>query len=82
MKEQVYTVLQNLSGSEFVVEDANLQTDLGLDSFDMVTLLLELEETFGIRLDETDMNPFDLVTVRDVDALVSKYMGDTHEKEG
>ena len=45
----------------------------------MVTLLVELEDTFGITLDESDMNPFDLITAADVILLVEKYGGDTDE---
>ena len=33
------------------------------------------EETFGIELDETDMNPFELTTVQSVINMVSKYCG-------
>ena len=41
----------------------------------MVTLLVEIEKTFGIELDEADMNPFDLTTVQDVVDMVGKYCG-------
>ena len=45
----------------------------------MITLLLEIEETFEIELDESDMNPFDLNTVEDAVKLVEKYRGDENE---
>ena len=39
-----------------------------------------IEDEFQIVLDESDMNPFDLVTVEDVVKLVTKYMeGDNYE---
>ena len=45
----------------------------------MVTLLIMVEDGFNIVLDESDMNPFDLLTVNDVIALVNKYVGDKDE---
>ncbi len=70
---KVREVLTGLSGIGDFPEDAELQRDLGFDSILLVTLLLMLEETFGITLEEADMNPFDLVTVRQVVALAEKY---------
>lgn len=57
------------------VEDLNkeLIKDLALDSLRLVMLLVNLEETFEIELDESDMNPFQLITVQDVVNLVNKY---------
>jgi acyl carrier protein len=46
----------------------------------MVTLLMMIEDEFQIVLDESDMNPFDLITVEDVVKLVAKYLeGNNHE---
>ena len=44
-----------------------------MDSLRLVTLLVTLEDTFGIRLDEADMDPFRLKTVEDVIDLAEKY---------
>ena len=65
---------------EITDNNASLQEDLALDSLAMVMLLIEIEEAFGIELDESDMNPFELNTVQDVIVLVSKYFGDENEK--
>ena len=35
---------------------------------------LQLEETFGVELNEDDMNPFGLRGVEDVMALVEKHL--------
>jgi acyl carrier protein len=59
---------------ESVDENALLAKDIGLDSLGMVTLLVMLEDEFRIELNESDMNPFDLLTVGDVIRLVEKYM--------
>lgn len=73
---RVLIMLQELSGLDDILIEDNLQNDLGLDSITMVTLLLEIEEEFRITLDESDMNPFDLITVADVVVLVEKYVGE------
>ena len=40
-----------------------------------------LEETFRITLDESDMNPFDLINVRHIVDLVKKYIGGESNEE-
>lgn len=73
IEEKVKKILSKLSGEEFVENDASLQEKLALDSLLMVTLLVEIEETFGVELEETDMNPFELTTVQSVVDMVRKY---------
>lgn len=73
--DKVCIILSELSGMETICLEHELQSDLGFDSLQMVTLLMMLEENFQITLDESDMNPFDLITVSDVFKLVKKYTG-------
>ena len=81
IKEKVVEILKGLSGKNEIKESDKLQDDIGLDSLGMVTLLVEIEDTFLIELDESDMNPFDLSCVSDVVELVEKYSEVSHEKE-
>lgn len=81
-KNKISKILNKLTGFENIKPEENLQLDLAMDSITMVTLLIEIEETFGITLDESDMNPFNLVTVNDIVKLVNKYIGEDSEKEG
>ncbi len=78
--EKVTNILTELSGVETVTLESRLQDDLTLDSLHMVMLLVELEDKFEIVLNESDMNPFNLVTVEDVVNLVGKYCGDSDEE--
>lgn len=71
--EVVEKVLRKISGIECFRPKDRLQEDLGFDSLDLVTLLVELEEACEIEFDESDMNPFDLATIADVMALIDKY---------
>ena len=75
LNESVIEIIYNLCGDDNIELESRLQDDLGLDSLLMVTMLVVLEETFDVQLDESDMNPFDLVTVSDVIALAEKYCG-------
>lgn len=73
--KKVENILVELSGENNIKNDMTLQEDLLLDSLLMVTLLIEIEETFNIQLDESDMNPLELTTVKSVIDLVNKYIG-------
>ena len=79
--DKVCVILSELSGIETICLEHELQSDLGLDSLQMVTLLMMLEEKFLITLDESDMNPFDLVNVWQVVDLVEKYAGGENNEE-
>ena len=71
----IIAILFDLSGSKNINLEHELQGDLGLDSLQMITLLIMVEDKFNILLDEADMNPFDLITVSNVVDLVKKYVG-------
>ena len=79
IETKVKEILCELSGEETIENTDHLQEDLALDSLMMVTMLVEIEETFEIELDEVDMNPFDLGTVQNVIDMVAKYCGDENE---
>ena len=81
IEEKVKGILSELSGEDTVKSEATLQGDLALDSLSMVTLLIQIEEIFGIELDESDMNPFELNTVSSVIELVNKYGGENYEED-
>lgn len=79
--DKVTIILSELSGMDNICLEHNLRSDLALDSLQMVTLLMMLEENFQIVLDESDMNPFDLITVWHVVNLVEKYIGGESNEE-
>lgn len=79
--DKVSVILSDLSGIKIICLEQELQSDLGLDSLQMVTLLVMLEESFQITLDESDMNPFDLINVWQVINLVKKYIGGDTDEE-
>ena len=79
IKSQVTEILEDICAIELTDETATLKNDLQMDSLRMVMLLIMIEDTFEIELDESDMNPFALITVQDVIDLVVKYK---YESEG
>lgn len=79
VQERVFNIIRELSGVENISLESSLQGEIYLDSLSMVTLLIMVEDGFNIVLDESDMNPFDLITVNDVVALVKKYVGNEDE---
>ena len=78
-KSRVLAILEELCSIS--IQDFNLilVQDLGMDSLRMVMLLVTIEDTFEIELDESDMNPFSLITVQDVVNLAMKYVSNTRE---
>ena len=79
--EKISEILSELTGIDSINTKDSLQADLGLNSIQMVTLLIMIEDTFGIFLNEEDMNPYDLVYVYQVIDMVKKYIkGDENEE--
>ena len=74
IQKQVFEIVEELCLMPVQDTSVTLTVDLSLDSLRMVMLLVTLEDTFEIELDESDMNPFSLITVQDVVNLVMKYV--------
>ena len=50
--------------------------DLGFDSLKMVELMVDLEDTFNIEINESDLNPAMLEKVNHIYVLMEKYTGE------
>jgi acyl carrier protein len=55
------------------LEDSKLKDDLGFDSLKIVELMIAIEDSLGIRIDESDLDPNLIITVADLHNLVKKY---------
>lgn len=73
-KEKTLALLKGYTHQDEIHETDRLKADLGMDSLSFVMLLVELEENFHFKMDESDMSPYTMETVTDVFALVEKYM--------
>lgn len=67
MKEKVLEILANLRPEFDFTEDVDFIEEGMLDSFDVVTLVSDLDSTFGISIDGMDILPENFATV---DAII------------
>ena len=73
MKEKVNEILKEKSFCDEITSELKLKEDLGLDSLNMVELMVELEDKFNIEIEESDLDPASLQTVSQIYDLVEKY---------
>lgn len=71
MFERIKEILLQYTGSEgcVITESSNLKEDLNLDSFDIMNIVIELEDVFGIRL--SDKDTVKLITVKDIQKVLA-----------
>ena len=79
IEKQVIQLLEEIGVLTISDTSMTLAEDLGFDSLKLVMLLVLIEDSFEIELDESDMNPFELLCVEDVVQLVKKYVAPTEE---
>lgn len=73
MKEKIIEILTDLRPEfDFAEEGVNFIEEGMLDSFDMVSLVDELEEQFDIKIDGVDVVAANFSTVANIEALLKK----------
>ncbi len=73
IKEIVVTVLElSQDDADMIDEDTDL-TEYGLDSMTCVEVVVNLEEEFGITVDEEDLLVENMSTIAGIKDLVEKY---------
>ena len=70
MKEKIIEILMDLVPDFEYSDDAKLLEDGILDSFDIVNLVLEINEEFGINIGAEDVNEDNFETVDSILKLV------------
>ena len=73
--ETIYQILNSLRPEFDFKESKNFIEDGLLDSFDIVTLVSELEEKFGIMIDALDIVPEKFESVDVIAELIKKNGG-------
>jgi acyl carrier protein len=72
MKNQIIEILNGIRPEfEFGLE-TNFISQGMLDSFDLITLVTELDEAFGISIDGTDILPENFESIDSIEALLIK----------
>ena len=74
IEDKVMEMLEDLCNEKITDTATQLQSDLHMNSLQLVMMVVMIEETFNIELDESDMNPFKLINVHDIIELVKKYV--------
>ena len=66
MLEKIRNILVNYTETdlESIVGETDLQKDLGLNSFDVINIIVDFEDTFGIEIPDEDVRQF--VTVNSI----------------
>lgn len=72
MKEKIIAILNDLRPEFSFTEDVDFIEEGMLDSFDIVSLVDELEEVFGIKIQGIDVIPSNFSTVENIIALLKK----------
>ena len=72
MKEKVLEILSNLRPEFDFTEDVDFIEEGMLDSFDVVTLVSDLDSTFGISIDGLDIVPENFSSVDSIINLLKK----------
>ena len=73
MKEQIIKILTELRPEfDFTQEGVNFIEEGMLDSFDVVSLVSDIEEEFGVLIDGTEILPENFCTVESIEALIKK----------
>ena len=72
MKEKIIAILNELRPEFNFTEGVDFIEEGMLDSFDIVSLVDELEETFAIKIEGIDVIPSNFSTVDNIIALLKK----------
>lgn len=72
MKDKIKEILQGLRPEFDFTEGINFIGEGMIDSFDMVNLVNELEESFGIIIDGIDILPENFSSLEAIENLVNK----------
>ena len=72
MKDKILSILSEIRPEFDFSEDVNFFEEGMLDSFDIVTLIAELETQFDIKIAGIDVTPENFSTIDSIEALVKK----------
>lgn len=72
MKDKVLEILANIRPEFDFSDDVNFIEEGMLDSFDVVTLVADLDSTFGISIDGVDIVPENFSSIESIINLLKK----------
>jgi acyl carrier protein len=78
--EEILAILEDLRPEFDFKESENFIDDGYLDSFDILTLISEIEEKYNISIDGLDVVPENFETVETIANLIKKSGGEIESK--
>ena len=72
MREQVIEVLKSHFGDKPIEDNSHLMDDLGADEFDIVDVIVQIEEKLNITIPEEET--FDIMTVSQLLEVVGNHV--------
>ena len=72
MKNKIIEILNGIRPEFDFGTEINFISQGMLDSFDLITLVTELDESFGISIDGTDILPENFESAEAIEALLKK----------
>lgn len=72
MREKIIEILSEIRPENDFSEDVDFFEEGMLDSFDVVTLISELESNFNIKVAGIDVVPENFASVESIEALVNR----------
>lgn len=72
MNNQIISILNGIRPEFDFSEDVNFIEEGMLDSFDVISLVSELEENFGININGVDILPENISSIENIKSLINK----------
>jgi len=72
--DQILEILKDIHPEHDFFSSVDFVTDGLLDSLDIVTIVTELEERFGILVDGEDVTPENFMNLKSLDRLLAKCL--------
>lgn len=68
MREKILRIVSNYAKTETITPDSELITDLGINSIDLVSMVMDFEDEFGVTVPDEALAG--IKTVKDIENLV------------
>ena len=78
VQDRVLTVVRSVLKENSLIADVHPESrlvDIGLDSMDMVTLMLKVEAEFDLTLPQPEITPENFQSVKTLEALILNQLG-------
>lgn len=61
VRDTIIKIIEDKMSASELEDDARLVDDLAMDSLDYVEVVIEIEEKFGIRIDDEKLQPIETI---------------------